>query len=129
MKKFLKNDSGTAMVEFALISTILVLLLVGIVQLGLVFNAQLTLDYVAREGVRMAALPSTLTDNEIKTNMIGQLPQTINLQASQISITPSVRRRAQPVTVIINYNFPVFVTMGVLPESYSLSARVVMMKE
>ncbi len=129
MRDFIKQEQGTAMVEFALVSGILLLLLVGIAQFGLVFNAQLMLNYVAREGVRMAALPSTLTDNEIKTTMLSQLPESIQLQASQISITPSIRRRAQPVTVIINYNYPVSVTMGVLPESYNISARAVMMKE
>ena len=46
------------MVEFALVSMTLILLLVGIIEFGLIFNTQLTLQNAAREGARYAAIPS-----------------------------------------------------------------------
>lgn len=120
------NENGSAMVEFALVASILFLLLFGIIQLGLVFNIQLSLDYVAREGVRLAAYPGTLTDDQIKTQMTTMVPSSVGLQTSSIAITPTVRQRGQPVTVTINYTYKTIVTMGVLPTSYNLSASAVM---
>ena len=53
-----ESESGAVMVEFALVSMTLILLLVGIIEFGLIFNTQLALQNAAREGARYAAIPS-----------------------------------------------------------------------
>lgn len=49
-------QEGAAAVEFALVSTILVALLIGIVQFGFTFWEYIQVAHAAREGVRWAAL-------------------------------------------------------------------------
>lgn len=51
-----RADRGASAVEFALILPILVALVFGIIEFGLVFNAQISLAQAAREGVRAEAL-------------------------------------------------------------------------
>lgn len=50
---------GAALVEFALVTGLLCLLLFGIAELGLMFGDQATLGQAAREAARSAALGST----------------------------------------------------------------------
>jgi Flp pilus assembly protein TadG len=50
------RQEGAAAVEFALVSTILVALLIGIVQFGFTFWEYIQVAHAAREGVRWAAL-------------------------------------------------------------------------
>lgn len=50
------SDSGAAAVEFALLLPLLLLIFMGIIDFGRAFNAQVTLNHAAREGVRVYAL-------------------------------------------------------------------------
>lgn len=50
------KQEGAAAVEFALVATILVALLIGIVQFGFTFWEYIQVAHAAREGVRWAAL-------------------------------------------------------------------------
>ncbi len=52
-----KNEKGQAMVEFALVVPIVLLLLLGIIEFGWLFNGQITMTSAAGVGARMAALP------------------------------------------------------------------------
>lgn len=52
----LRDDRGAAAVEFALVCVLLVMLLVGIVQFGRAYTAQLAVTHAAREGARAAAV-------------------------------------------------------------------------
>lgn len=123
----LKNEQGSVMVEFALVSMLLVMLLVGIVQFGLVFNTFLILEDAARNAARTAAI-ATLSDDQIKSNVISSLPP-VALDLSNIEIAPAIRTRGEMLTVTITYQYRIPVTFGVLPESYSLTARTSMLSE
>lgn len=48
--------TGQALAEFALVLVPLLLILLGIIQMGLVFNAQVTITNAAREGARTATI-------------------------------------------------------------------------
>jgi len=50
------NDRGAAAVEFALVVPILITLIVGMIEFGLVYNAYIGVTHAAREGARMAAV-------------------------------------------------------------------------
>ena len=58
------GDNGAAAVEFALILSVLLLLVVGIIQFSLLFNAQLSLNHSTREGVRVYAITGDATAGE-----------------------------------------------------------------
>lgn len=49
-------DRGAAAVEFALVSVLLVMLIVGMVEIGRLYAAQLSVTHAAREGARAAAV-------------------------------------------------------------------------
>jgi Flp pilus assembly protein TadG len=54
------NERGAVAVEFALIFPVLILILVGIIEYGAVFNAQLLVQGAAREGAREMALTGSV---------------------------------------------------------------------
>ncbi len=82
-----RDDAGAAAVEFALVLPILVMLLFGIMQFGIVYDAQITVDHAAREGARMAAVGG---------NVAGAVAaQTTGLDASKVSLTgPTLKNDA-----------------------------------
>ncbi|MEG9249038.1 TadE/TadG family type IV pilus assembly protein [Arthrobacter sp. Soc17.1.1.1] len=55
------KERGAAAVEMALVLPILILLLLGIMEFGRAFNAQVTLTNAAREGVRVMAISKDTT--------------------------------------------------------------------
>jgi Flp pilus assembly protein TadG len=59
----LRRDDGQAFVEFALVLPILVALLLGIVQFGIIFNNYETMTDAARVGARKAATGRFIGDN------------------------------------------------------------------
>lgn len=57
----LRSERGAVAAEFALILPVLVLLLFGMLQLGLTYQRQEAVHAAAREGARVASLPTTST--------------------------------------------------------------------
>ncbi|WP_087873936.1 TadE/TadG family type IV pilus assembly protein [Arthrobacter globiformis] len=74
-----KNENGAAAVEFALILPVLLLILIGIIEFSLAFNAQLSLNQAAREGARyMAIHDDTVEAATAAGNAAGRLdPSTV----------------------------------------------------
>ncbi len=60
MKKRKQLQRGAALVEFALISSLLFLLLFGIIEIGLILGDQTQVGQAAREAARSAAVGSTV---------------------------------------------------------------------
>lgn len=57
-----RSERGQAMVEFALVLPILLVLVLGIIQFGILFNNYQTLTDAVRVGARQAAVSRTLAD-------------------------------------------------------------------
>jgi Flp pilus assembly protein TadG len=57
-----RRDDGQAMVEFAIVLPLLLLLVTGIIQFGLLFNKYITLTDAARNGAQTLAIGRGLTD-------------------------------------------------------------------
>ncbi len=55
------SERGAVAVEFALLAPVLVMLLLGIMEFGRAYNAQVTLSSAAREGVRVMAIGNNAT--------------------------------------------------------------------
>src|SRR6478752_8302194 len=60
---FVSDERGQAMVEFALVLPILMALLLGIIQFGIVFNNYITLTDATRAGARKAAVSRFVGDS------------------------------------------------------------------
>lgn len=63
--KVLKQEKGAALVEFALVVTLLMLLVFGIIEFGRILHTQLVVTSAAREGARKAVV--TGDENDIET--------------------------------------------------------------
>lgn len=51
-----RRERGAAAVEFAIVVPVLLALLLGIIEFGFMFQAQLAVTHAAREGARMASV-------------------------------------------------------------------------
>jgi Flp pilus assembly protein TadG len=110
-----KGEQGQAMVEFALVLPLLLVLIVGIVQFGILFHNYVTLTDAVRAGARQAAVSRTLGDPQGATK--SRVKQSAaGLDASKLDITVSpwdpVANKAQwtsggDVTVAATYPFAV----------------------
>ena len=104
------REGGQSLVEFAIVLTPLLLLLMGIVQLGLVFNAYITVSNATREAARVASVyvyDRTLTkaqnDAARQTVMRNTLTQSMGLLKKT---SPQLVQNDQTIT----YSLPAGVT-------------------
>ncbi|MFA6665938.1 MAG: TadE/TadG family type IV pilus assembly protein [Armatimonadota bacterium] len=85
MSTKLKHKNGTALVEFAIVVTLLFVLVFGIIEFGLMLKDYLSLSQAAREGARSAALgsPTSIVETRIRssTTMLNPSRLTITLQS------------------------------------------------
>jgi Flp pilus assembly protein TadG len=105
------GERGSAVVEFALLVPVLLLLVMGIAEFGRAYNIQTTVSEAAREGVRVMALQNDVVAARSTTKAAAS---TLNLTDSQISVSPTtcVASGATPAataTVIVTYPV-VFIT-------------------
>ena len=102
---------GAALVEFALISVIFLMMLLGMLQFGIYLSATNTLWNGAREGARLAAvqdanLPTATADAQI-ADQIAQTIAPLERSKMSISITPADNKSrvyGKPVTVTLTYD-------------------------
>ncbi|MCM3484471.1 TadE/TadG family type IV pilus assembly protein [Kocuria rosea] len=70
--KLWRSERGAAAVEFALVVPILLALLLGIIEFGRAYNAQISLTHAAREAARTMAITNVWTD--AVTHGVGAAP-------------------------------------------------------
>jgi Flp pilus assembly protein TadG len=101
------DEQGTAMIEFALLLPLLLLLTFGIIEFGRAYNAKIELTGAVREGARAAALGKT--DDEVKATVAAAAPA-LNLAAEDITIVGCTSGSAASVTGdhAIEYTIPFF---------------------
>jgi len=96
-----RRDSGAAALEFALILPALVLLTLGIIEFGFLFQNQLALTHAAREGARMAAI-GTWNQAEVAQRA---LPTTPVITTNPTPVSSAVRGQAVTVTLRHQYDW------------------------
>lgn len=79
---------GQALVEFALVLPLLLILTMMIIQYGIIFNTTIGLTNLSREGARFAATAPG-SDSLIKTRIQNVLPPNIRYSDLTITISPS----------------------------------------
>ena len=96
------SERGAAAVEFAIVAPVLVMLLLGIMEFGRAYNAQVTLSSAAREGVRVMAIGNNTTAarTAVKNAATGLQPA---LADGNITITPTSCTAGAQTTVKITY--------------------------
>lgn len=102
---FGRSRNGQAVVEFSLILPVLVLLVLGLVQLGQVISLMLTLQIGASEGARVAITGAT---NTAITQQVDNVVNDVSPSDLGVSITPlSGRQSGQNVSVMVTYSDPI----------------------
>ena len=93
-RKIRKNESGQAMVEFAIVLPVLMLVVLGIIQFGILFNHYLTLTDAVRAGARQAAVSRTLpnpaaaAEARVRSAASGSLSDANDPAALVVTVTP-----------------------------------------
>lgn len=107
-----REERGAVAVEMALLLPVLVLLLLGIMEFGRAYNAQVTLTNAAREGVRVMAINNV--ENDARTAATSAM-STLNPTATNptfaftfatspvTSPSPTTCAAGRQVTVTITY--------------------------
>ncbi len=129
-----KRERGQALVEFCLMAPILIVLLIGLVELGNGLNSYLTVLASARDGARLGA-QGAATDTEIR-NLIGKeterlptdIPTACNSStAPGVCITHTTLSSVNTVKVEVCYNHDMIIGLpGLLPDPLLMCSRTAM---
>lgn len=102
-----KCDDGVAAVEFALVLPVLLLILFGIIDFALAYNAQQAVTAAAREAVRTQALGGTPGEVQARADTAGAPLE--GLLVDSTTCTPG-----DPTNVTVTYTYS-FKLLNVLP--------------
>ncbi len=87
--KLKRDEKGQSLVEFALVLPVLLLLVLGLIQFGIIFSSQIAITNAAREGARVASVGASNTQVITRiNNSIGGHIFLPELTSSNIQITP-----------------------------------------
>jgi hypothetical protein len=128
--KFTSAKKGQAVVETALVLPIVILILMGIIDFGIMFNNYIVLSNASRECARKAAVGGT--DTEIM-GLANDLTSTMDLAKRSVTIYPSeaLRKKGEQVTITVKYENVLItpVISAILNKSIHLEAKTVMRVE
>lgn len=132
MKRLRSCERGQAITEFALVIPILLLLLMGVVELGRIFHAYLVVSETARDAARYLSVGA---DDQVSTSVQND---TQSLDQSQNKVTytitpsdPTQRTSGSAVTIQIRYpvNLITPVLDDIFPNPTVVQASITMRKE
>lgn len=118
--KYLKNNRGQAMVEFALVVPVLLLLVFGIMEFSMVMHQYMAVAEGAREGARSAALGS---NDAVVAAAAKYAAPGLDSSRIEVSVLPTPERtRGESVTVTVSY--PVTLVTPLIRAFFSEGYRV-----
>ena len=134
--RIVKRQRGQAMVEFALIAMVLVVLLLAIIQFGIVYSHYVAVTDAAREGARSAVVNRSAGQagmvNAGTAAARGAVP---NLNSGQVAVTITSGTGASgpwsqgaPITVNVRYPYTIEI-VGWAMKSGDLSSSTTMRTE
>ena len=107
-----RNEEGAAAVEFALIASLLFVVLFGIIEFGRLFNELEVLNSAAREGARVAAVRGT-ADEVAQAVSDAADPYDLHESPAADKVCDDTTH-GEPVTVAWDQNFQF--SVGLLPD-------------
>jgi Flp pilus assembly protein TadG len=119
------HDRGAAVVEFALVVPILLLLVFGIIEFGRLYSIQSSLTAAARNGARVMALDNNSTAAKAAVTSAAQ-PYTV--AATRIVVTPTScpTPNTTNASVKVTVSYPVNLLSGWFGTSITLTGTGVM---
>jgi Flp pilus assembly protein TadG len=127
-----KTDSGQAVVEFAVILPVLLMILFAILQFGIVFNNYIQVTAAAREGARKAAVSRSLGTAAAETAATSSAKSAApGLKQSSITVSyPNSPTFAQGSDVTVKVTYPYSISiLGIIVKSGNLSSSTTMRVE
>lgn len=125
-----KGERGQALVEMALVIPLFFLLLFGVIEMGRVGFAYVTVSNASRAGVRMATTGGT--DQDIQT-VVSQAAPTLDQTELTTIITPTQAYRQSGQTVQVQVTYPVHLIIplisNILPNPFIVSSTLSMRVE
>ena len=106
MRQHRARERGAAMVEFAFVLPILVLLVFGIIEFGRAYNAQVSLTHAAREGVREYAITQ-----DAGAGTAAATNAATSLNPSLMTFATSGCVIGQPASLTISYPFELLIPL------------------
>jgi Flp pilus assembly protein TadG len=103
----MRRDDGAALVEFALVLSLLVMITFGIIEFGRAYNAQVTLTHATREGVRVLAITGDESAAVTATKNAAPSLSSASLNVSTASCIPGYPTTVHA-TYPLSYDIPFF---------------------
>ncbi|PFG29556.1 TadE/TadG family type IV pilus assembly protein [Paramicrobacterium agarici] len=125
----LRSERGSAAVEFALVVPILIALLLGILEFGSAYSAQVSVTAAARDGARTMSVTAdpAAARQSVRASAPGFSPQ---ISSSQIAITNSsggVMSSCPPgQTVTVTITYPYTYYTGFFGPGFSMTGKAAM---
>ena len=104
-----EHERGQALVEFAMVMPIMLLLLFALVDFGRAFYSWLLITNAAREGARVAATQSPLTDVETR---IYEAASVLDAASITITTTNVQGNRGETVEIDLAFSFSFVTPIG-----------------
>jgi len=130
IKKHPKGEQGQALVEMALVLPLFFLLLFGVIEMGRVGHAYISISNAAREGGRVATIGGT--DLEVKSSIVNSAS---SLDSTNLTITISPieasRQSGQEVTVNVTYPVQLVIPIisNIIANPVVVSSSIIMRQE
>jgi Flp pilus assembly protein TadG len=129
--KRMKSERGAAAVEFALVLPLLLLLLLGIVEFGRVYNAQMQLTAAARDSARVMTIGNPAASAaEARAAAVASAPALsprIAPEQVAISVSPSATGVCAPGSVAtVTIRYPLSFLSGIFGAGITLTGKGVM---
>jgi len=127
IRKLRTREHGQALVEMALVLPLFFLLLFGVIEMGRVGYAYITVSHAAREGGRVATLGGT--DDQIKSS-IAEAATALDSMSLTIIITP-LEDDLQGIKVDVSYPVQLVIPIisNVITNPVIVSSSIVMRRE
>ncbi|MCC7364054.1 MAG: pilus assembly protein [Dehalococcoidia bacterium] len=115
-RRWRETEKGQALVEFAFVLPVFILLLFGLVDFGRGFYTWLVVTNAAREGARAAAVQSdwSTTQSKIYASICDSYPSDCALDVGDMTLTPVNIQgpRGSQVTITVDYDFEFVTPIG-----------------
>jgi Flp pilus assembly protein TadG len=134
----LRTDDGAAMIEFALVLPILLLLVFGIIEFGFALYNKEVITNASREGARYGIIigdprPTTTQIQNVVTTYLSKMPLVgWNASKATVGVTGAQGASGSDLTVTVNYQYSFLVLQNLIPgfnKSITLNAQTLMKLE
>lgn len=125
---FIKTRKGQSLVETALVLPIIILVLTGIIDFGLLFNTYLQVSNASREGARVAAIGNT---DAVIISAVNTVAAALDPDKLTVVISPEEaagRESGDSVTVTVQYEYKMITPLigAIVPGPINLKTSTTM---